>query len=277
MANSKSSKQKKQETQRKAFNFLVSHLRSQETFTLEEFRKDSGWDVETFRTYRSKQFKAFIEEVGNGQYQVRETFRPYVTWPKFQQHVTQVKRVVTNYTPLMLDNVVIYEFYMPLANEGHLRTTLDSLFFRDTIIARLKTIGIQQLTAFFGEQNGESDDYYFQRILKFIEQKFAGYSIFHVNGRFRAGKLATQDEVAEIHKQGQRYLIDETTAVTRFIFPCGDSDTAERVRFLFRELFVRSIIQLINGEDEIWMIESGMRTRAHIWKVNEDDEGTLFE
>jgi hypothetical protein len=277
VANSKNTKQKKQEPQRKAYNFLVSYLRSQETFSMDDFKRATGWDGKTFDTYFSKQYKAFFEPIGNGKYQVRETFRPYLSWQKFQQHVTQVKRVVTDYTPVMLDNVVIYEFYMPLANEGHLRTTLDSLFFRDTILARLKTIGTQPLSAFFGPQNGEADDFYFQRVLNFIEQKFVGYSIFHVSGRFRAGRLATQDEVAEIHKEGQRYLIDETTAVTRFIFPCGDSDTAEKVRFLFRELFVRSIIQLINGEDEIWMIESGMRTRAHIWKVDDDDEATLFE
>lgn len=277
MASSKNSKQKKQGTQRNAFNFLVSHLRSQDTFTMQEFRKAAGWSEEAFRTYMSKQYKAFVEHVGNGQYQVRETFRPFVTWPKFQQHVTQVKRVVTDYTPKMLDTVVIYEFYMPLANEGHLRTTLDSMFFSDTILARLKTIGIQQLSTFFGPPNGESDTSYFQRVLDFIDQKFGGYSIFHVNGRFRAGKLSSQDEVAKLNKQGHRYLIDETTAVTRFIFPCGDTETADKVRFLFKELFVRSIIQLINGEDEIWMIESGMRTRAHIWKVNEDDEATLFE
>ena len=277
MANSKNTKQKKQEPQRKAFNFLVSYLRSQDTFTMEDFKKATGWDGKTFDTYLSKQYKAFVEHVGNGKYQVRETFRPYVTWPKFQQHVTQVKRVVTDYAPRVLDTVVIYEFYMPLANEGHLRTTLDSLFFSDTILARLKTIGTQQLSTFFGSLNGESESSYFQRVLDFIDQKFGGYSIFHVNGRFRAGKLASQDEVAELNKQGHRYLIDETTAVTGFIFPCGDTETADKVRFLFRELFVRSIIQLINGEDEIWMIESGMRTRAHIWKVNEDDEATLFE
>src|SRR5205085_11917615 len=99
---------------------------------MEDFRRATGWDGETFRTYLSKQYKAFVEHVGNDQYHVRETFRPYTTWPKFQQHVTQVKRVITDYSPAVFDNVLIYEFYMPLTNEAHLRTTLDSLFFRDT-------------------------------------------------------------------------------------------------------------------------------------------------
>ena len=30
-------------------------------------------------------------------------------------------------------------------------------------------------------------------------------------------------EVADLQKHGDRYLIDETTAVVRFIFPCGEA------------------------------------------------------
>jgi hypothetical protein len=191
--------------------------------------------------------------------------------------VSQTRRVVTNYSPIAFDNVLIYEFYLPLTNEGHLRTTLDSLFFADTILARLKTVGIDSLRAQFALRDGETQEAYFERILTFIEETFVGYSIFHVSGRFRVDKLSSQDEVAEIQKQGRRYLIDETTAVARFIFPCKDNNEADRIRYLFEALFVRSIIQLVNGEDEIWMVESGLRNRVHIWKVEEDDESSLFE
>ena len=38
------------------------------------------------------------------------------------------------------------------------------------------------------------------------------------------------------------YLIDETTAVTQFVFPCAEDET-EKVRFLFKELFVETITQ----------------------------------
>ena len=86
----------------------------------------------------------------------------------------------------------------------------------------------------------------------------------------------TQEQVADIQKQGRRYLIDETTAVARFIFPCKDNSEADRIRYLFETLFVRSIIQLVNGEDEIWMVESGSRNRVHVWRVSED-ESSLFE
>jgi hypothetical protein len=44
------------------------------------------------------------------------------------------------------------------------------------------------------------------------------------------------------------------------------------VRWLFKALFVRSILQVVNGEAEIWMIESGLRNRLHIWRVEAADE-----
>src|SRR6266536_4180829 len=137
---------KKLEGQRKAFTFLTARLQSQEVFTKEEFKRATGWlHGRTFDTYWQKQFKAFVEPVGNQRYHVRESFRPYITWSQFRQHVTQVRRVVTDYTPVVYDNVLIFEFYMPLTNEAHLRTTLDSLFFADTIRARLNTIGLENL------------------------------------------------------------------------------------------------------------------------------------
>src|SRR5207245_8179693 len=107
-----------------------------------------------------------------------------------------------------------------------------------------------------------------------------GYSIGHVDGRFRSGKLFTQDEVAIFQKKGHRYLTDETTAVTRFIFPYQDEGELEKIRYLFEALFVRSIIQLVNGEEKIWMLESGPVSRVHTWHAlgdegedDEDDEG----
>jgi len=104
-----------------------------------------------------------------------------------------------------------------------------------------------------------------------VAGKFVGYSIGHVSGRFRNEDLATRDEAAKIEKL-RRYLTDETTAVTRFIFPCEGEDEVERVRWVFDHLFVNSIIQVVNGEDEIWMVESGIRNRLHIWRLMEEDE-----
>ena len=246
----------KYDTQRAAHAFLLEHLQSQEPFTIAEFVSATGWDKPgTFKTYLRKQYKGLIENVGGGpfkisdteRYRVTESFRKLVAWRKFKQHVTQVRRVVTNYEPTSSE-VLIYDFLMPLTNEAYLRTTLDALFFKDTILARLKTIPASDLEPHFNRTSSQSDEDYLGVIIKFIEDHFVGYSITHVDGRFRSGRVLTQDEVAEFQKKGQRYLIDETTAVTRFIFPYQDQPELERVRYLFQALFVRSIIQLVNGD-----------------------------
>ncbi len=270
----------KYDTQRAAHAFLLEHLQSQEPFTIAEFVAATGWDKPgTFTTYLRKQYKGLIENVEGGpfkvsnlgRYRVTESFRKLVTWRKFKQHVTQVRRVVTNYEPTSSE-VLIYDFLMPLTNEAYLRTTLDALFFKDTILARLKTLASSDLERYFTRAVSQSDEHFLESILKFIEDHFVGYSITHVDGRFRSGRVLTQDEVAEFQKKGQRYLIDETTAVTRFIFPYHTSDELARVRYLFQALFVRSIIQLVNGEEQIWMLESGPQSRVHIWQALDDDD-----
>src|SRR5581483_11193546 len=145
----------------------------------------------------------------------------------------------SDYAPTTFTNIIVYEFYMPLAHEGALRTTLDSLFYRDAIEPRLRRIGIPKLTAagLFEKLLTESDEEFFEKVLKFVEQKFGGYSIYHVDGRFRATGLLSQQQAVELYKTGERYLVDETTAVTRFIFPVAEPE-AKRVRFLFEELFM---------------------------------------
>ncbi|MGH9196976.1 MAG: hypothetical protein ACRD1T_14700, partial [Acidimicrobiia bacterium] len=178
--------------------------------------------------------------------------------------VTQVKTVPPSYAPTVFDDVVVYEFYMPLTHESALRLTLDSLFYKDAILPRLRRIGIEGLKKHFEWKTTDDDESFLDHVAKFVEGKFGGYSIYHVDGRFRAGKLSTQEEAAEINKTG-RYLVDETTAVTRFIFPCK-KDEPGKVRFLFKELFINSITEQVSGEDEIWVVESGMRYQVNIWK-----------
>ena len=98
----------------------------------------------------------------------------------------------------------------------------------------------------------------------------AGYSISQVNGRFRAGKMLTMQDAAGVQERGGRYLIDETTAVTRFIFPCNDEAHAKQVGWFFHHLFVESVIQ-VAGEAEIWMTVSGVgNPRLHIWRAKEE-------
>ena len=44
------------------------------------------------------------------------------------------------------------------------------------------------------------------------------------------------------------------------------------IRFLFEKLFVRSMIQLVEGEKQIWMLENGPKRLVHIWRAPPDRE-----
>ncbi len=41
------------------------------------------------------------------------------------------------------------------------------------------------------------------------------------------------------------------------------------IRWFFNELFVQSILEVVNGEDEIWLLESGIQNQLHIYKVED--------
>jgi hypothetical protein len=252
--------------QKSVFDFLVDHLKSQKPFLKKELEKVTTWRGETFRTYWSKQFEQFTVSIGKRQYRVSESFRPYATWSRFRQHVTQVRHVYSEYTPLKYEHVIIYEFFMPLTNEAHLRTALDAMFYRDTIQARLLTIEREELDARLPKKKHESEDQYWERVCSWISKRFVGYSINHVDGRFLVDRLSTMSEAARIQAIGGRYLIDETTAIVRFIFPCQSADEAAMIEWFFKILFVRSMMQVVSTEDEIWMVESGMNNRLHIWR-----------
>lgn len=264
-------------TQRAAFTFLREHLQSQEPFTLDEFMEATGWEKPgTINTYLRKQYKGLIEKVSAGPpptYRVTDAFWKFVTWRKFKGQVTQVRRVVENYEPKS-SKVLIYDFLMPLTNEEHLRMTLDSMFYKDRVLARLKSVGVPALSQKFPKPQGLSEPQYFTQVLDFIKGHFVGYSITHVDGRFRSDTLLTQDEAAALQKRGERYLIDETTAVTRFIFPYSTDGELASIKYLFQTLFIRSIIQLVNGEEQIWMVESGSAgSQLHIWERLAEDDG----
>lgn len=253
------------DNQKKVFDFLMHHLDTKEPFWPHDLERETTWRGATFDTYWSKQFHPFVIGIGDGRYRVSESFRRIATWDKFRQHVTQVRSLSsTDYQTLKFNIVRIYEFFMPLTNEAYLRSALDALFYRDTIEARLRTIDQMELKCIFPQHEHESEIDYLGRICEWLSARFGGYSVYHVNGRFRAQSLATRSDAASCLS---RYLIDETTAVTRFIFPCETEDEAARVEFFFTNLFVRAIIEVVNGEDEIWMVETGMVNRLHIWRA----------
>jgi len=225
-----------------------------------------------------KQYRGLIENIEGGplisetgRYRVTESFRDLVEWRNFRQHVTQV-RVVLKEHDRIRSKVLIYEFLMPLTHETELRTTLDNLFYEDTLLRKLRAIPEEDLESRFPRSSDLTDQSYLNQILDFVGTHFVGYSISHVDGRFRAVGILPYDKVAALLKTERRYLIDETTAVTRFIFPYNTDTEFDQVRFLFHELFVKSMILLAKGEQQVWMLESGPEQRVHIWQAESDEE-----
>jgi len=266
----------KYDSQRAAYEFLLRHFLSGEAFVLKEFLRITGWKKPgTYRTYLTKQYRGLIENVDgdqfrinlDGQYRVTESFRRLVEWSKFRQHVTQNRPIGTGYYRKSFSKVLIYDFLMPLTHESDLRMTLDALFYRETILAKLKGIRKEEIEVHFQRSVGSSDDQYLDGILIFIRDNFLGYSISHVDGRFRSQDLLAFDQLADLYKAGRRYLIDETTAVTRFIFPYDNDNQLKAIQFLFQQLFVKGMIQLVEGEQQIWMLENGPERIVHIWKA----------
>ena len=281
-----------QDNQRRTYEFLSEKFNSQDIFSKEEFKEATGFTESSFNTYWPKQFKTLLINEG-GYYRVSEAFRRVESWAKFQKHVTQTRKIATDYSTFTFDNVVLFEFFMPLTNEGHLRSSLDALFYKDSVQSRLSTVPIDVLREKFSSNGTESDDEVIETICELVSNTFGGYSIAHVNGRYRADVLKYRKEVLESEEYyTEPYLVDETTAVVKFIFPVGKAveqqylpstysfediqatvqnsaavEHANKVRWLFYTLFVQSIVQVINGEDEIWMLESGMVSKLHIWRM----------
>ena len=281
--------------QRLIFEFLCEKFRTQESFTKDELRSAvPDLSHGTMNTYWSKWILNFLIGLNRRKFRVAEAFRPYSTWEHFYRICTQVRRTYQDYTEYTYDSVIIYDFLMPLSNEGHLRTALDALFYKDTVLARLRAIGYEDVRKNLQRGDFGSPDDILERASGWVAERFGGYSITHVNGRFRAADLSTLADAARLQEKGGHYLIDETTAVVRFIFHCGeprvrrireqgsdlfnagqaglsegDKEDYRSINWLFRVLFVENILQVVNGEDEIWMVESGVRNRLHRWVVEE--------
>lgn len=142
--------------QRAVHRFFTERLRTLEPFTKDELLEETGWTAKSLETYWPKQFKGLVEDLGNGRYRMRERFRLYAPWKKFQQLVTQVRTVPPTYAPTIYEHVVVYEFYLPLAHEAALRLTLDSMFYSDALLPRLKRIGAAELAKKFERPAGQT-------------------------------------------------------------------------------------------------------------------------
>jgi len=280
----------------RAFEFLSERYQSQESFTREEFQNYIGWDPSTFDVAFEHSFSPLLVAVNADVFQVSEAFRKYASLKRFQAYVITTPADLVDYTGYYYDHVIMFEFFMPLRNEAVLKSTLDALFYKDTIMNRLHAEDVETLRTYIAIEPDESQEDYYQRACNWISSKFTGYSIGHYNGRFKGGRLKTFAEAAQLEQRASTYIEDETTAIVKFIFPCGGpviktdyatlendaaagisrdlgpgdenvQEEARRIRFFFNLLFVKSILQVVSGEHSIWMLESGLRSRLHIWKV----------
>ena len=177
--------------QKLAHEFLLGKFDSLESFKKSEFEDACGWPKEkdTFSTYWTKQFQRLLVPLGNDSFRVSEVFRRFIEWDQFQSHVTQNKHVSSYYNGVTYSWVMMFEFFMPLTNEGYLRTTLDALFYKDRVKRRLKA-NISSLKQHFPPGNND-DEIYLDELCAWVTKYFGGYSIGHVAGRYRAGELMT--------------------------------------------------------------------------------------
>lgn len=266
-----------QTNQRAVFDFLRNQARSRATFTIPDINNAVGWSGKTGATYVSKQYMDYLERVSKGAYRVLPEFKR-LTWEEFQELVTQVRHPFAIYDRATFTSVVVYDFLMPLTREDKLRKALDELFYRDTLERRITEVGLDVIERYIPRQKGEAEKAHVTRVIQFIDDRIGGFSISHVSGRFRVGKILTRKESGDKLAADEPYLIDETTAVVRFIIPCasskiqhdGDFELAEpeeahseaieeeigQIRGIFFEIFVEALVPSIRGEKLIWMLET---------------------
>jgi hypothetical protein len=267
-----------QANQRAAYDYLRARAIDGKDFTVKDFGAAANWKGTSPGTYVSKLYRQYLRvSSGRGRYTVIREFRR-VTWEEFRELVTQVRRPFASYTRTTYHCVVVYDFLMPLTREDRLRRALDELFYKDTLERRLEEIGLPQIKAIIPSNAGESDAAYVARVVSFINDRIGGFSISHVSGRFRVGEIVTRHEFIKKLAKDEPYLIDETTAVVRFIIPCDSSKRkhetdfsfeepgqatiqaveteVDHIRRVFFEIFVEALVPTIRGEKLIWMLET---------------------
>lgn len=185
--------------------------------------------------------------------------------------------------------MLFFEFLLPFTRETQLREALDGLFYLDEVIQRIEEIGAPTLATIVPPEAEEHEQAYRNRIAALINTHFGGYSIGVVDGRFRATDLKSYQEAAQTMAQRGRYLVDEKTAVARFLVrlpstmkTLGDNvasvleffrqesgsddnrahsmmhhDDVFVIRSLFFLFFVERVIHMVDGEDQIWVTETG--------------------
>lgn len=268
---------------KRAFDFLFTHAQERKSFSLAQFSTEIGWSIAETQENIINRLSDIVYEEGGKYFAKPEILR--VRLADFEELLHQKKRLFTDYILEVSPSILIYEFFMPLSREDRLREALDNLFYRDTIEQRIQEIGISQIRDGLKLSSDYSDDKIHQLVFEFMESTIGGYSIYLVNGRYRADELASREEVVTRPYAYGPYIVDETTAIVRFILPVetaagkfeygkvlepastaiGTQKRADLVSWLFLNFFAEAIISVVQKEDEIWLLESGMRSAFYRW------------
>ena len=255
----------------KSYDYLQTH--AGKIITFRSFLAFTGWAESTLNIYITKKFKEFLDDrsAPGTQPMDREFYVDRsilnVGRDRYYDSFRQKNWIFSKFNHTKYQTVKIYDFFLPLTNENLLRQNLDELFYRDTLNKRLQSINLTDLLPIYPLGKKESEQDYFERLTAQASDLFWGYSISHVGGRFRTGnEFLSRIDAAE--KTGKAYLVDETTAVVRFVFPYEDNEIEhhEKLDSLFRLLFVKAITEATPDEDEIWLLESIGSTVLHRYK-----------
>ena len=289
---------KKDEMIRASFEFLREKANKGEKITASELAESTGWTQSNARTNISKRLKQFLDEDKKrpGHYKVKAI--QDIDYVGYASLFKQADVLVRDYDERHHPDVVVNELFMPLTCENKLKRALDKLFYKDSILRKLKALEAKQIRNIFHPKPNETDEKYFSRVCTLAGNQFGGYSISHVSGRFRDFKLGllTKTEAAEAEETKDKdYLMDETTAIVRFIFPIGATeelveyqedglplqmqleflemresvdDEHKQIQWLFRNLFMATILHIID-QDQIWVLESGRRSQLTRFVVPE--------
>jgi hypothetical protein len=273
-----------------AFDFLIEHAQERKPFSVEQFSTETEWSIPKTRERIINRLSDLIYQEGERFFAKPEILR--VRLDDFKELLDQKKRLFSDYVLEVSSSILIYEFFMPLSREDRLREALDNLFYRDTIEQRIQEIGISRIRAGLKLSPDYSEDKIQGMVFDFIESTIGGYSIYLVNGRYRADVLASREEAVSRPFASGPYIVEETTAIVRFILPVetdagkfehgkilepasavsGTQKRAELLSWLFLNFFAEALIRVVQKEDEIWLLESGMRSAFYRWIRRDEDE-----
>ena len=284
------SKDERKNNIKRAFDFLVEHAQERKPFSVEQLSAKTEWAITETQENILNRLSDLVYEEGEKYFAKPEILR--VRLDDFKELLHQKKRLFTDYVLEVSSSILIYEFFMPLSREDRLREALDNLFYRDTIEQRIQEIGISRIRDGLKLPPEYLEDKIRQLVFDFMESTIGGYSMYMVNGRYRADVLASREEVITRPFAYGPYIVDETTAIVRFILPVetdagkfeygkilepasmviGTKKRAELKSWLFLNFFAEALIRVVQKEDEIWLLESGMRSAFYRWGRRDEYE-----